>query len=123
MFNRTNCAPESPTDLVPLNSSSSQFPVVFTWTTGFDTEDNEDTAYDAKRDYFCIGTNESDPCTNANNTDSKSIADDNRISLDSSVLADNGTYYWAMRTDDGFLNSSWKIFVVTVNVTDIIVVL
>ena len=121
VFNRTNCAPESPTNLVPLNASSSQSPVVFTWTTGTDTEDNEDTGYDAKTDHYCVGENESDPCTNANFTDTKSIADNNLISLNTSFLAEKSTYYWALRTDDGFLNSSWIIYKVTVNVTDITV--
>lgn len=118
---RNNSRPNPPTNPIPSNLSSSQLAVTFTWTTGTDTEIGQDTSYDADRDYFCIRDdfNYTDPCVLANYTDSKSISDDNSITIDIPDVAENITYYWFMRTDDGSLNSSWVFFVVQLNVTDI----
>lgn len=109
-FSRTNCAPSDPTNLIPTNSTSSELSIDFTWTTGIDVD--EDTSYDAELDYFCIQTklNLTDPCFNSSYSDTKTISEDNLITLDTSDLSENIPYYWAIKTTDGFLNSSWVIY-------------
>ena len=110
-FNRTNCAPNDPTNLTPSNSTSSELAIDFTWETGVDY-DSDDPDYDSDLDYFCIQTklNLTDPCENSSYTDTKTISEDNLITLDISDLSESIPYYWAVKTTDGILDSSWVIY-------------